>query len=143
MRATTSPAWPTASIRRPRFARAASNRSRCRPEFLQPSLHQHSPRRSRRYPSPSLMVANAIKTGMNILVDKIGNFFPGNFSGAYVFIASRDSLQFEWSGAACFTGPDASDSFAQPSPAPAPPTRHQSQSSGIFSLCPGRMACTE
>jgi outer membrane receptor protein involved in Fe transport len=28
---------------------------------------------------------HTIKTGLNILVDKVANFFPGNFSGAYVF----------------------------------------------------------
>jgi Carboxypeptidase regulatory-like domain/TonB dependent receptor len=28
---------------------------------------------------------HTIKTGLNVMVDKIANFFPGNFSGAYVF----------------------------------------------------------
>jgi Carboxypeptidase regulatory-like domain/TonB dependent receptor len=28
---------------------------------------------------------HTIKTGLNVLVDRITNFFPGNFSGAYVF----------------------------------------------------------
>ncbi|HVH72202.1 MAG TPA: hypothetical protein VNB49_13970, partial [Candidatus Dormibacteraeota bacterium] len=28
---------------------------------------------------------HTIKTGANVLLDKIANFFPGNFSGAYVF----------------------------------------------------------
>ena len=28
---------------------------------------------------------HTIKTGMNFLIDKIANFFPGNFSGAYTF----------------------------------------------------------
>ena len=57
---------------------------------------------------------HTIKTGMNILVDKIGNFFPGNFSGAYVFNSLEGlGCNLNGGGAACFTGPDASDSFAQ------------------------------
>src|SRR6267378_858024 len=57
---------------------------------------------------------HTIKTGMNILVDKIGNFFPGNFSGAYLFNSLEGlGCNLNGGGAACFTGPDASDSFAQ------------------------------
>src|SRR5438552_828617 len=57
---------------------------------------------------------HAIKTGLNILVDKIANFFPGNFSGAYVFNSLEGfGCNLNGGGAACFTGPDAADSFAQ------------------------------
>src|SRR5437899_6711550 len=57
---------------------------------------------------------HTIKTGLNILVDKIANFFPGNFSGAYVFNSLEGlGCNLNAGGAACFTGPDASDSFAQ------------------------------
>ncbi len=57
---------------------------------------------------------HTIKTGLNILVDKIANFFPGNFSGAYVFNSLEGlGCNLNGGGAACFTGPDASDSFAQ------------------------------
>ena len=57
---------------------------------------------------------HTIKTGMNFLVDKIANFFPGNFSGAYVFNSLEGfGCNLNGGGAACFTGPDASDTFAQ------------------------------
>jgi len=57
---------------------------------------------------------HTIKTGLNILVDKIANFFPGNFSGAYVFNSLEGfGCNLNGGGATCFTGPDASDSFAQ------------------------------
>lgn len=57
---------------------------------------------------------HTIKTGLNILVDKIGNFFPGNFSGSYVFNSLEGfGCNLNGGGAACFTGGDASDSFAQ------------------------------
>ena len=57
---------------------------------------------------------HTIKTGLNILVDKIANFFPGNFSGAYVFNSLEGfGCNLNGGGAACFTGPDAPDSFAQ------------------------------
>jgi outer membrane receptor protein involved in Fe transport len=55
-----------------------------------------------------------IKTGLNFLVDKIGNFFPGNFSGSYIFNSFEGfGCDLNGGGAACFTGPDASDSFVQ------------------------------
>src|SRR5437660_5932444 len=57
---------------------------------------------------------HTIKTGGNAMVDKIANFFPGNFSGAYVFNSLEGfGCNLNGGGAACFTGPDASDSFAQ------------------------------
>ena len=57
---------------------------------------------------------HSIKTGLNVLVDKIANFFPGNFSGAYIFNSLEGfGCNLNGGGAACFTGPDASDSFAQ------------------------------
>jgi len=58
---------------------------------------------------------HTIKTGLNILVDKIGNFFPGNFSGSYIFNSLEGfGCNLNGGGAACFTGaPDAADSFAQ------------------------------
>ncbi len=57
---------------------------------------------------------HTIKTGLNILIDKIANFFPGNFSGAYNFNSLEGfGCNLNGGGAACFTGPDASDNFAQ------------------------------
>src|SRR5690348_3540112 len=57
---------------------------------------------------------HTIKTGLNILVDKISDCFPGNFSGAYVLNSLEGfGCNLNGGGAACFTGPDASDSFAQ------------------------------
>lgn len=57
---------------------------------------------------------HTIKTGANILVDKIGNFFPGNFSGAYVFNSLEGfGCDLNGGGAACFTGVDAADTFTQ------------------------------
>jgi outer membrane receptor protein involved in Fe transport len=57
---------------------------------------------------------HTIKTGLNILVDKIGNFFPGNFSGSYIFNSLEGfGCNLNGGGAACFSGADASDSFAQ------------------------------
>jgi outer membrane receptor protein involved in Fe transport len=60
---------------------------------------------------------HTIKAGLNILVDKIGNFFPGNFSGAYLFNSLEGfGCNLNGGGAACFTGPDATDTFAQAFP---------------------------
>jgi len=57
---------------------------------------------------------HTIKTGLNILVDKIANFFPGNFSGAYLFNSLEGfGCNLNGGGAACFTGADGSDNFAQ------------------------------
>lgn len=57
---------------------------------------------------------HTIKTGLNVLVDKIGNFFPGNFSGAYVFNSLEAfGCDLNGGGAACFTGADAADTFTQ------------------------------
>jgi carboxypeptidase family protein len=57
---------------------------------------------------------HTIKTGLNVLVDKIGNFFPGNFSGAYVFNSLAGlGCDLNGGGAACFTGADAADTFTQ------------------------------
>ena len=57
---------------------------------------------------------HTIKTGLNDLVDKIGNFFPGNFSGAYVFNSLEAfGCDLNGGGAACFTGADAADTFTQ------------------------------
>src|SRR6266704_617934 len=57
---------------------------------------------------------HTIKTGGNAMVDKIANFFPGNFSGAYVFNSLEGfGCDLNGGGAACFTGPDAADTFTQ------------------------------
>lgn len=57
---------------------------------------------------------HTMKTGLNVLVDKIANFFPGNFSGAYVFNSLEGfGCNLNGGGAACFTGPDAGDTFTQ------------------------------
>ena len=57
---------------------------------------------------------HTIKTGLNVLVDKIGNFFPGNFSGAYVLNSLEGfGCDLNGGGAACFTGADAADTFTQ------------------------------
>ncbi|HKW56158.1 MAG TPA: carboxypeptidase regulatory-like domain-containing protein [Candidatus Acidoferrum sp.] len=57
---------------------------------------------------------HTLKAGANVLVDKIANFFPGNFSGAYVFNSLEGfGCDLNGGGAACFTGPDAGDTFTQ------------------------------
>jgi len=57
---------------------------------------------------------HTIKTGLNVMVDKIANFFPGNFSGAYVFNSLEGfGCDLNGGGAACFTGADAADTFTQ------------------------------
>jgi outer membrane receptor protein involved in Fe transport len=57
---------------------------------------------------------HTIKTGANAMVDKIANFFPGNFSGAYVFNSLQGfGCDLNGGGAACFTGADAADTFTQ------------------------------
>jgi outer membrane receptor protein involved in Fe transport len=57
---------------------------------------------------------HTIKTGLNVLLDKVANFFPGNFSGAYVFNSLEGfGCNLNGGGAACFTGPDATDTFTQ------------------------------
>lgn len=57
---------------------------------------------------------HTIKTGLNVLVDKIANFFPGNFSGAYVFNSLEGfGCDLNSGGATCFTGADAGDTFTQ------------------------------
>lgn len=57
---------------------------------------------------------HTIKAGGNVLVDKIANFFPGNFSGAYIFNSLEGfGCNLNGGGAACFTGPDAADTFTQ------------------------------
>ena len=57
------------------------------------------------------------RTGVNVLVDRIANFFPGNFSGAYVFNSLEGfGCNLNGGGAACFSGtgnPDAKDTFVQ------------------------------
>jgi Carboxypeptidase regulatory-like domain/TonB dependent receptor len=57
---------------------------------------------------------HTIKTGFNALIDRVGNFFPGNFSGAYTFNSLAGfGCNLNGGGASCFTGPDASDTFVQ------------------------------
>jgi len=60
---------------------------------------------------------HTIKTGLNILTDRIANFFPGNFSGAYVFNSLEGfGCNLNGGGASCFSGagnPDAKDTFVQ------------------------------
>ena len=57
---------------------------------------------------------HSIKTGFNLLHDSIANFFPGNFSGSYTFNSLEGfGCNLNGGGAACFTGPDASDFFVQ------------------------------
>jgi outer membrane receptor protein involved in Fe transport len=57
---------------------------------------------------------HTIKTGLNVMVDKIANFFPGNFSGAYVFNSLEGfGCDLSGGGGACFTGADSADTFTQ------------------------------
>lgn len=60
---------------------------------------------------------HTVATGFNVLVDRIANFFPGNFSGAYVFNSLEGfGCNLNGGGAACFSGagnPDARDTFTQ------------------------------
>src|SRR5262249_52342459 len=50
----------------------------------------------------------------NALVDRIANFFPGNFSGAYTFNSLAGfGCNLNGGGASCYTGVDASDNFVQ------------------------------
>lgn len=60
---------------------------------------------------------HTVATGFNVLVDRIANFFPGNFSGAYVFNSLAGfGCNLNGGGAACFTGtgnPDLKDTFVQ------------------------------
>src|SRR5947209_7623868 len=61
---------------------------------------------------------HTIKFGGALLIDRIANFFPGNFSGTYTFNSLEGfgcSLN-GGSGATCFTGPDATDTFTEAFP---------------------------
>ena len=58
--------------------------------------------------------SHTFKVGGDIIRDGILNFFPGNFSGAYVFNSLEGfGCDLNGGGAACFTGPDAADTFTQ------------------------------
>jgi hypothetical protein len=60
---------------------------------------------------------HTVAGGFNALIDHIQNFFPGNFSGAYVFNSLAGfGCNLNGGGAACFSGagnPDARDTFVQ------------------------------
>lgn len=58
---------------------------------------------------------HTFKFGGDVLTDRIANFFPGNFSGAYTF-NSLESFGCNLNGGAastCFTGSDANDTFVE------------------------------
>jgi Carboxypeptidase regulatory-like domain/TonB dependent receptor len=58
---------------------------------------------------------HTFKFGGDILTDRIANFFPGNFSGAYTF-NSLEGFGCNLNGGAastCFTGSDANDTFVE------------------------------
>ena len=58
--------------------------------------------------------AHTIKTGAHIMIDRIANFFPGNFSGQYTFNSLEAfGCNLNGGGASCFTGLDANDTFVQ------------------------------
>lgn len=57
--------------------------------------------------------AHTFKTGAHFMVDRIGNFFPGNFSGQYTFNSLEAFGCNLNGGASCFTGGDANDTFVQ------------------------------
>ncbi len=58
--------------------------------------------------------AHTVKTGAHIMTDRIGNFFPGNFSGQYSFNSLEAfGCNLNGGGTSCFTGGDASDTFVQ------------------------------
>jgi hypothetical protein len=58
--------------------------------------------------------AHTFKTGAHIMIDRIGNFFPGNFSGQYTFNSlGAFGCNLNGGGASCFTGGDANDTFVQ------------------------------
>lgn len=57
---------------------------------------------------------HAWKVGANFLVDRIGNFFPGNFSGQYVFRSLEIfGCNLNGGGASCIPPGDTSNTFAQ------------------------------
>ncbi|MGH9728119.1 MAG: TonB-dependent receptor, partial [Candidatus Acidiferrales bacterium] len=58
--------------------------------------------------------AHTIKAGAHVMIDRIANFFPGNFSGQYSF-NSLEALgcNLNGGGSSCFTGGDANDTFVQ------------------------------
>jgi len=58
---------------------------------------------------------HTVKFGGALLIDRVANFFPGNFSGTYTF-NSLEGFGCSLNGgsaATCFTGPDANDSFTE------------------------------
>ncbi|MHB8525741.1 MAG: TonB-dependent receptor [Candidatus Acidiferrales bacterium] len=58
--------------------------------------------------------AHTFKTGAHIMIDRIANFFPGNFSGQYTFNSLEAfGCNLNGGGASCFTGGDANDTFVQ------------------------------
>lgn len=57
---------------------------------------------------------HTVKAGFNALIDKIQNFFPGNFSGAYTFNSLEGfGCNLNGGGSSCLTGPDTRDKFVQ------------------------------
>jgi len=58
---------------------------------------------------------HTFKFGGDILTERIANFFPGNFSGAYTFNTLEGfGCNLNGGGAStCFAGPDATDTFVQ------------------------------
>ena len=58
--------------------------------------------------------AHTFKTGAHIMLDRIANFFPGNFSGQYTFNSLEAfGCNLNGGGSSCFTGGDANDTFVQ------------------------------
>jgi len=57
---------------------------------------------------------HTIKFGGSGMLDRIANFFPGNFSGTYTFNSLEGfGCSLNGGGSSCFTGPDAADTFTQ------------------------------
>src|SRR6266849_2010129 len=60
---------------------------------------------------------HTVKFGGALLLDRIQNFFPGNFSGTYTFNSLEGfGCSLNGGGGGCFTGPDAGDTFTEAFP---------------------------
>lgn len=57
---------------------------------------------------------HTLKFGGSVMLDRISNFFPGNFSGTYTFNSLEGfGCSLNGGGSSCFTGSDAADTFTQ------------------------------
>lgn len=57
---------------------------------------------------------HTLKFGGSVMLDRIANFFPGNFSATYTFNSLEGfGCSLNGGGSSCFTGPDAADTFTQ------------------------------